>query len=103
MQIEGIKIQMTTEKLLAHLTKRIDYHRTKAAFYKEQVEKLREGGVKENMGVSNDPTRSLLNSAEEHLGRAGLFSVLAEHLIPDATYILGDHDLTRLELISRHF
>ena len=55
------------------------------------------------MGVSNDPTRSLLNSAEEHTGRAGLFSVLAEHLIPNETYILGDHDLTRLELISRHF
>jgi hypothetical protein len=103
MTVEGIKIAMTTEKLLSHLQKRIDYHKTKSAFYKEQVEKLREGGVKENMGVSNDPTRSLLNSAEEHTGRADLFSVLAEHLIPNETYILGDHDLTRLELISRHF
>jgi hypothetical protein len=101
--IEGIKIQMTTEKLHAHLKKRIDYHNTKAAFYKEQVEKLRAGGVSENHNVSNDPTRSLMASAEDHLGRAGLFGVLAEHLVPNETYLLGDHDLTRLELISRHF
>ena len=103
MSIEGIKISMTTEKLRAHLQKRIEHHKGKAVFYTDQVKKLRENGVSENQGVSNDPTRSLQNSAEDHTGRAGLFSVLAEHLIPNETYILGDHDLTRLELISRHF
>ena len=103
MPIEGIKIAMTTDKLRTHLQKRIEFHKGKSVFYAEQVKKLRENGVAENQNVSNDPTRSLQNSSEEHTGRAGLFTVLAEHLIPNETYILGDHDLTRLELISRHF
>ena len=103
MSVEGIKISMSTQELRTHLQVRIEQHKEKAAFYVDQVKRLRENGVAVNEHVSNDPTRSLQNSAEEHLGRAGLFGVLAEHLIPNETYILGDHDLTRLELISRHF
>jgi hypothetical protein len=42
--VEGIRIQMSTEKLHAHLARRIDYHKTKAAFYRSVAREPRPSG-----------------------------------------------------------
>jgi hypothetical protein len=100
--IQGVQIELTTEQLRDHIAARAEHHRGRAAWYGAQVRQLHAGGVREQR-VSNDPVSSLEGSQEEHQRKAALFAFLAEHLIPDETYRLSEHDFTRLEFVDRWY
>ena len=100
--IEGLKIEIPTEELRAHIEGRARHHREKAEWYEGQVRNLRAGGLSEHH-VSNDPVSSLERSEDSHRERAAFFSFLAEHLIEGETYRLTEDDLARLEFVSRYF
>jgi hypothetical protein len=101
--IEGIKIQMTTEQLRDHVAERADFHANKAEWYRKNADNLRDGGLKAEANISNDPTSSLERSCESHRERATFFRIIAVNLIPDETYRLSESDLARLELFSRYY
>jgi hypothetical protein len=100
--IEGIKISLTTEELRKHMQTRIDFHKVKVDFYMKQVAALREGGLSAT-GHSRDPVAELENGCDTHRKKSALFQFMASHLIPEATYILSEHDFARLELVDGYF
>lgn len=100
--IEGLKIQIDSDELEAHLNMRVEYHEKKMTFYDEQVRSLRAGGVAAGH-QSNDPVHSLEGSAKQHRDRASFFRFMADHLIPNETYQLDESDLGRLEIASRYY
>jgi hypothetical protein len=100
--IEGLKIDVPSEELVDHLTMRGDYHREKRAFYERQAQQLIDGGIRENAGVSNDPTSTLQASAKQHGAKFAFFAFLADHVVADETYRLSEQDMTRLELVDRY-
>ena len=99
--IDGIKVQLTTGQLRDHLMKRVRYHEEKRDLYAGQVQALEAGGERQD-NASLDPVRALKDRASQHSSKAELFRILADHLIPDETYRIADHDLTRIEFISQH-
>jgi hypothetical protein len=100
--IEGLKIEIPTAELRAHIEGRARHHRDNAEWYEGQSRNLRAGGLAESH-VSNDPVSSLERSEQNHRDKAAFFSFLAEHLIAGETYLLMEDDLARLEFISRYF
>lgn len=105
--IEGIKIQITTEELHAHILKKINHHKEKHLFYKNQADSLEKGVEADSHGsgsnlsnMSNNPLDSLRNSAKKHQQRVEYFRFIADHLVPKETYELTENDLTKLEIIS---
>lgn len=108
--IEGVKIQITTEELHSHILKKIDYHKEKHLFYKNQAEGLEKGVEEDPHGsgsnlsnYSNNPLDSLKNSAKKHQQRVDYFRFIADHLVPKETYELTENDLIKLEVISGSF
>ena len=101
--IEGVKIEVSSSELEDHLAERANHHHDKHEFYTKQVQSLKDGGIRDNPGVSNDPIASLEHSAKSHKEKAGLFGFLVDHVIPNEVYRLSENDLTRLEIVSRYF
>jgi hypothetical protein len=102
--INGIQIEMSSDKLAAHIKLRADFHRSKATWYKQQIRSLTAGGLSEGReGHSNDPIGSLSLSQQDHEEKAAYFAVLHENLIPNETYRLSQNDLGSLEFVSRFF
>lgn len=101
--IEGIKIDVSSDELRDHLQARANYHDDKQAFYSTQAQSLKDGGIRSEAAVSNDPVNSLEQSARSHGEREAFFRFLAEHLVDDETYRLSEQDLTRIEIVSRYF
>jgi hypothetical protein len=100
--IQGLQIDVSSTELKEHIQGRAKHHKEKAEWYEKQVRNLKEGGVTESM-ASNDPTSSLQRSAEEHRQKFGFFSFMADHIVPNETYRLTEHDLSRLEFVSRYY
>lgn len=98
--IDGIKVQLTTQQLHDHLMARVKYHEEKRDLYAGQVAALEAGGEQAE-NASLDPVRALRERAGQHSDKAELFRILAENLIPDEVYRIADHDLARIEFISR--
>jgi len=111
MSIEGIKLQLPTEKLKKLLEGRVEYHTTKAKFFKEKAKELKptmeefEEEAEEIGKFSNsnrhgmdDPVENFAKRGKHHTDRATYFKFLADNLIPNETYILQEHDLQRLEI-----
>ena len=96
--IDGLKLDIPSSDLAAHLQARREYHEERTSFYMTQAAALRAGGVVAQF-QTNDPTRSLDASAEEHKRKAAFFGLMGKYLVPDETYRVTEHDLTRLELV----
>lgn len=99
--IDGLWIQMSSDKLQQFLSERAKAHADKAVWYKEQANSVEAGRPAE--GVTNDPVTSLRQSQRTHEGKATFFTVLAENLIPAETYRLSEANCISLELYSRYF
>ena len=97
--IEGLKIELSSDNLRAHLLKRAEHHRQKAALYGEKVASLKSNGV-EAQAMTNDPIHSLLSSQRSHAQSAAFFQGFADNLVPNERYRLGEHDLSRIEFLS---
>ena len=100
--IEGIWIEMSSDKLKGLLSERAAHHTEKAAWYKKQVETL-SAEIDQNPNVSNNPVQTLRNSQTSHEARAGFFQALADNVIPNETYRLSEENCMRIELYSRYF
>jgi hypothetical protein len=99
--VEGLWIEMSSDKLRSLLNTRVGYHSDKAAWYKKQANALSE--QVETTNASNNPTQSLRSSQREHEGKATFFRVLADNVIPNETYRLSEENCLRIELYSRYF
>lgn len=100
--IEGLWIEMSSDKLRRILEHRANHHQEKATWYKAQADSLSEQ-IEANLGVSNNPTQSLRNSQREHENKTTFFLMLAENIIPDETYRLSEQNCIRLEFFAQYF
>jgi len=100
--IEGLKIEMTTDKLRGHLKERQEHHEGKSSWYRTQVVNL-SAEIDARLDVSNNPTQSLRNSQLSHEHKASFFKLLADNLIPNETYRLSQEDCVLLDLRERYF
>jgi hypothetical protein len=99
--IEGLKLDISSEELKNHLSKKIAHHKERERFYAEQVASLTKGGVQPTNYSGGDPVRALKEKEERHTSRAELLTFLRDHLIPDQTYRLTEQDLVSIEIVSR--
>jgi hypothetical protein len=99
--IDGLKIELSSHELKTTLLERYEHHKGKASFYASQVSAMGKQGI-EQQHVTNDPVASLKASQRSHEERTAFFRFLADHVIPESIYRLTEHDLTRLELLSRY-
>lgn len=99
--IEGLWIEMLSDKLRGLFDRRVGYHEEKAAWYKTQADQIAAGA--DTMQPSNNPTQSLRSSQREHENKASFFRVLAENLIPNETYRLSEQNCMRIELYAQYF
>lgn len=100
--IQGLQIELSSDEIRQHLKNRVSYHSDKAEWYEGQIDSL-SAGLREQPNISNDPVSSLRRSLSEHQNKAAFFAVLRDHIIPDETYRLSEHDLGRLEFIAVYF
>lgn len=103
--INGLYIQMATEKLRAHLFSRIDEHGRKARWYGEQADNLSDK-IEETADLgkmtNQSPVASLRQSQKSHADRASFFALLADNLIPDELYRLSQEDCILLDLRAQY-
>lgn len=99
--IEGLWIEMPSDKLRSLFNVRVGYHEDKAAWYKKQADQLSE--QVEATNASNNPTHSLRTSQREHENKAAFFRVLAENVIPNEVYRLSEQNCMRIELYAQYF
>lgn len=99
--IDGLYIEMPTEKLRAYLQDRVNHHGGKAEWYKKQADTLKEE-IPESF-VTNNPTQSLRASQEQHEKKYAFFKMLADNLIPDAIYRLSQANCVALEMYAQYF
>ena len=100
--IDGLRIEVKSDELVAIMRGLHTHHVAKAKWYREQADNLRAGGHGVT-GHSNDPTGSLENSAKGHDDKARMFQFMAEHVIGGETYRLEHSDLRMLEIVSGHY
>lgn len=98
--IDGLKLQMSSAELEAHLEERRAHHEERATFYRRQVDALRDGGVRPE-AITNDPLSSLEKDMQRHQNKQALMAFMRDHVVPDETYQLDESDLARLEIIDR--
>lgn len=110
MEIQGLKMQMSSEELKATCLKRAEYHQNKANALQakaKELEPLFEGfnNDAEAQGKytsgNRDVLQSLNSAYQHHTDRAMVFRFYVEHIVPDATYILNEQDLRTLEVMAR--
>ncbi len=99
--IEGLWIEMSSDKLRSLFNFRVGYHSDKAAWYKKQADTLSE--QVEATNASNNPTQSLRASQKSHEDKAGFFRILADNIIPNETYRLNEQNCIRIELYAQYF
>lgn len=111
MAIEGVKVQLSTEKLKTLLELRIKYHKEKSEFCIQKVKELEPQMAEfaldaERQGkfsnANTDPVIGFRSQGKHHADKATYFRFMAENLIPSETYILSEHDLERLEVLKSY-
>lgn len=107
--IEGLKIDVPAAELKKMLEGRLEYHQAKAKAYEEQQAQLQK--VEDQLGeeakklskVSHATVAETLESSiKKHKDQIIYYKFMAEHVIPNKTYRLQEHDLTRLGVQSNH-
>jgi hypothetical protein len=90
-------------ELIAQCLGRRQYHREKAASYRQKAEVI--GGLTMPSPVfqnSSDTIQNLTDEAESHDRKAEQFQLKADHLQAERVYELAHHDLAELEFIDRY-
>jgi hypothetical protein len=101
--IEGLWIEMSSDKLKALFEKRVAYHVAKRQWYKAQADSIEIGESSLGTVASNNPVQSLRSSQKNHEDKAAFFTVLAENIIPNETYRLNEQNCMRIELYAQYF
>jgi hypothetical protein len=115
-QIEGIKLYMSSTELSHHALKRADFHAQRAEAYSQKVAELRdmrkdnpapsfddadESPLKNSFSNSyghTDPITTLEAQARSHRSKSERFRFIAAHTVAGAEHILDLGDLTTLEI-----
>lgn len=112
--IDGIKLQLSTQELKELIVKRVEYHQKKHDWAAQKVKEIepelgelddeagRQGKYTNSLGNGN-PVSAFKQQAKHHGDRVTYFKFLAEHLIPNETYVLEEDDLRRIEVLSQHY
>lgn len=98
--IEGLKYEVTSGEIVAHVMARAEYHKEREAWYQAQIDELSRGMAEPQEYTNGDPIRNLRDSMARHTNKREVFDFLAAHIIPDEVYRLEERELTNLEFIS---
>lgn len=98
--IDGFKIQMTSDELVAHLEKQVAAHLAQAEKLEVVRDDLRAQVDAESMGAN---VRRTNDAAQIHRRKARAYSVFMERIIPDAMYYLDQGDMIMLGLIENWY
>ena len=103
--IEGLKVELSSEHLVEHLTKRRDYHRRTEAIYRRQYAETEEEhhGVSDQFyqkGSASSIRDRIKAAADSHGARAKYFDILCSHLVRDETYRLSEMELRHIEMLD---
>lgn len=98
--IEGLKYDVSSEEIVAHVTERAKHHSEREAWYTAQIEELERGMAEPQEYTGGDPIRNLKDSRSRHTNKREVFEFLAKHVIPNETYRLEERELSNLEMIS---
>lgn len=117
MAIEGIKLSITSVDLKKLCEDRIKYHLGRAEWnatklkeleptFKEANADFEEEAFEQMKGMSynsnarsGDPLERFKTSHAHHRDRATVFRFMAEHIIPNESYVLAEADLRKLEVM----
>ncbi len=109
--IEGLKLTMTSAELKKTLESRVEYHQGRVAWLTVEIKRLEpelakftEQSLEIEKYVSNSSNNGLdtfKSQLRHHTDRATVFKFMAEHIIPNETYLLEEEDLRRLEVLPR--
>lgn len=107
--IQGLQLDVRAEELIERLDARIAHHRSRAASYEAQLDKLAE--VQADPEEADDPIRALRHGSpregldrkfREHRDRAAFLTFLREHIVSGEIYRLEESDLRTLEIVPGH-
>lgn len=110
MAIQGLKLTMTSDELKKTMLDRIKYHKDKSDFLEREIKRLEPElskfgeeaeaqGKYANSGGPGGNLNGFKSSLAHHVDRVTLFKFMAEHVIPNETYILDENDLRKLEVL----
>ena len=104
--VEGLKLDVRAEELIARLDERVSAHRAKADAYGAQLRRLGEIGpdpeddnVVAELRGRGSPRRSLEQKHQLHTQRAALLTFMRDHLVAGEIYRLSEEDLRFAELL----
>jgi hypothetical protein len=108
--IEGLKLDVRAEELVAKLDERVAMHRAKAEAYGAQLRRLGDIGpdpededVVAELRGRGSPRHSLERKHHEHTERVALLTFLRDHLVGGEVYRLSDEDLRFAELLPDRY
>lgn len=110
--IEGIKLDISTDELRAHLTARSEHHAARREHYLAEYKRKTQSVISaEELMDSDEGFASTSNSirsddmgyAKHHRAKASFFKFVAQYLIPSETYRLSESDLAKFELAAGMF
>lgn len=98
MEIEGLKVRIEQAELERIMRSASKYHAGRAASYRAQAQVFapdNKEGDEENLRLTSvqTPYRQMMEKVKEHSSKSEELEFMADHLIPDAVYILDRHDL----------
>jgi len=108
--VEGLKLDVRAEELVARLDERVSAHRAKVDAYAAQLRRLGDigpdpdddDGMAELRGRGS-PRRSLEQKHQQHTERAALLTFLRDHLVAGEIYRLSEEDLRFAELLPDRY
>jgi len=109
--IQGLFIDVPSTELKAMLEDRRKYHQDKVSAYTQQLEGLEKlesalGEEARRMGKTSTatPKENMEQAIQKHANQVIYYKFMAEHVVPNETYRLGDQELLRLGVQSeRHY
>jgi hypothetical protein len=109
--IQGLFIDVASTELKTMLEDRRKYHQDKVTAYTQQLEGLEKlesalGEEARRMGKTSTatPKENMEQAIQKHANQVIYYKFMAEHVVPNETYRLGDQELLRLGVQSeRHY
>ena len=115
--VKGLFFHYTTEELAKLMRARAEYHDDRAAKKESAMPELKKAvetvknateattvarmsKVSASYHFDGDQVEELEKDIRDHRNKAIVFRALAEHLVPNATYELGEDALRRLEIVK---
>lgn len=108
--IEGLKLDVRAEELVARLDERVAVHQAKADAYSAQLRRLgaigpdpEDDDVMADLRGNGSPRHSLERKHQQHSERIALLTFLRDHLVPGEVYRLSQEDLRFAEFLPDRY